>query len=141
MPPLNRDEPPASLLMKNPLRVLVTRAYPPDLTSKLASEFQVIAPPDEHQSFNYEDVLRQAAGLSAIINQGELPIDAPLIGAAPQLRIVANTSIGVNNLALAPMRLRAIWGTNTPDAFVDATADCTLGLMLMVARRMGEGER
>ena len=127
--------------MKNPLRVLVTRTYPPDLTSILASEFEVIAPPDEHQSFNYEDVFRQAAGLSAIINQGELPIDAPLIAAAPQLRIVANTSIGVNNLALGPMRLRSIWGTNTPDAFVDATADCTLGLMLMVARRMGEGER
>lgn len=127
--------------MKNPLRILVTRAYPPDLTSKLASEFDVIAPPDEHQSFNYDDVLRQAGGLAAIINQGELSIDAPLIAAAPQLKIVANASIGVNNLALAPMRVRSIWGTNTPEAFVDATADCTLGLLLMVARRMGEGER
>lgn len=122
-------------------RVIITRPYPPDLIAVLATQAEVIAPAGGSEGLTYDDVMRHADGLTAIINQGELPIDARLIAAAPQLKIVANASIGVNNLALDAMRARLIWGANTPDAFVDATADCTLGLLVMLARRLGQGER
>jgi glyoxylate reductase len=127
--------------MKAPRRVVVTRPYPADLLDTLASHAEVIAPVGADQSLGYDDVCRHAGRLAAIINQGEIPIDAHLMALAPELRIVANASIGVNNLALDAMRARSIWGINTPDAFVDATADCTLGLLVMLARRLGEGER
>jgi glyoxylate reductase len=122
-------------------RVVVTRLYPADLLDTLAPHAEVIVPDREDQSLGYEEVCRHAGNLTAIINQGEIPIDARLMAMAPGLKIVANASIGVNNLALDAMRARSIWGINTPDAFVDATADCTLGLLVMLARRLGEGER
>ncbi len=122
-------------------RVLVTQSYPHDLLAMLAAQAEVIVPPDLSQSLTSADVGRLAGELTAIINQGEVSIDRELIAAAPRLRIVANASIGINNLALDAMRTRRIWGTNTPDAFVDATADCTLGLLLMLVRRLGKGER
>src|SRR5690606_7694558 len=38
-------------------------------------------------------------------------------------------------------RARGIVVTNTPDVLTDDTADLAIALMLMVARRLGEGER
>jgi glyoxylate reductase len=122
-------------------RVLVTRRYPSEIIAPLAAHAEIIMPPNGADALGIAAVRDQADRLAAIINQGELPIDVALLEVTPQLRIVANASIGVNNLALAPLRARAIWATNTPDAFVDATADCTLGLLIMLARRLGEGER
>jgi glyoxylate reductase len=127
--------------MKLPRRVVVTRRYPSDLLATLAPHAEVIVPANDDQSFDYDDVCSHGPNLAAIINQGEIRIDPQLMAMVPALKVVANASIGVNNLALDAMRARSIWGTNTPDAFVDATADCTIGLLLMLARRLGEGER
>ena len=121
--------------------VLLTRTYPPDLVAALAAQARVVVPANAADSLGYDAVLAQGAALAAVINQGELRIDATLLDATPRLRIVANTAIGVNNLALDLMRARGVWGTNTPDAFVDATADCALGLIITLLRRIGEGER
>ena len=134
-------DPPLLRIMNPRRRVVVTRPYPGDLLETLAPHADLIVPGHEDQSLGYDDVCRHAAHLTALINQGEIPIDARLMAMAPGLKIVANASIGVNNLALDAMRARAIWGINTPDAFVHATADCTLGLLVMLVRRLGEGER
>lgn len=121
--------------------VLITSRYPDDLLVDLARETLVVMPASDAHFFNYAEVLERAGRVSAIINQGEISIDPRLIAAAPALRIVANASIGINNFEIDFMRQRGIWGTNTPGAFVDATADCTMGLLLMLARRLGEAER
>jgi glyoxylate reductase len=121
--------------------VLVTRRYPADLMAALAAHAETLMPADDRGALGLAQVREHGGRLAAIINQGELPIDGGLLAAAPRLRIVANAAIGVNNFAPDAMRARAVWGTNTPDAFVDATADCTLGLLLTLARRLGEGER
>jgi glyoxylate reductase len=127
--------------MSSRLSVLVTRSYPADLVASLSALAEVIMPPDDRQGLGPDEVHRHASTLGAIINQGEIPIDESLLAAAPQLRIVANASIGVNNIDLAVAHRRGLWCTNTPTAFSDATADCTLGLLIMLARRLGEGER
>lgn len=121
--------------------VLVTRRYPADLVSALAAHAETLMPADDRGALGLDQVHAHGPRLAAIINQGELPIDSGLLAAAPRLRIVANAAIGVNNFTPDAMRARAVWGTNTPEAFVDATADCTLGLLLTLARRLGEGER
>ncbi len=63
--------------------------------------------------------------------------------AAPtrRVRIVANFGAGVNLIDLAAARRHQVVVTNTPDVLTDCTADLTLALILMVARRLGEGER
>ena len=56
-------------------------------------------------------------------------------------RILANFGVGYNHIDVAAARAVGITVTNTPGAVTDATADIALMLMLMSARRAGEGER
>lgn len=59
----------------------------------------------------------------------------------PRARLLANFGVGYNHIDVAAARAAGITVTNTPGAVTDATADIALTLMLMAARRAGEGER
>ncbi len=82
--------------------------------------------------------IREADGLIAFLTDA---IDQELFSLAPRLAVVANVAVGVNNVDLAAARKAGVVITNTPDVLTDATADCTMALILMVTRRLGEGER
>lgn len=69
------------------------------------------------------------------------PVDAAFLAAAPKLKIVANVAVGYNNIDVAACTARGVTVTNTPGVLTDATADLTMGLILMVTRRLAEGER
>ena len=56
-------------------------------------------------------------------------------------KILANFGVGINHINVATARDHGITVTNTPGAVTDATADIGLTLLLMSARRAGEGER
>ncbi len=56
-------------------------------------------------------------------------------------RLLANFGVGYNHIDIAAAKTAGIHVTNTPGAVTDATADIALTLMLMTARRAGEGER
>jgi lactate dehydrogenase-like 2-hydroxyacid dehydrogenase len=49
--------------------------------------------------------------------------------------------VGYNHIDVAAAKAAGVVVTNTPGAVTDATADIALTLMLMTARRAGEGER
>lgn len=56
-------------------------------------------------------------------------------------RILANFGVGYNHIDVDAAKAAGMTVTNTPGAVTDATADVALTLMLMSARRAGEGER
>lgn len=56
-------------------------------------------------------------------------------------RCLANYGVGYNHIDVAAARAAGLVVTNTPGAVTDATADIALTLILMTARRAGEGER
>ncbi|PTX54432.1 hydroxypyruvate reductase [Litoreibacter ponti] len=60
---------------------------------------------------------------------------------APRTKLLANFGVGFNHIDVDAAREQGIAVTNTPGAVTDATADIALMLMLMTARRAGEGER
>ncbi len=60
---------------------------------------------------------------------------------APRARLLANFGVGYNHIDAEAARAAGVAVTNTPGAVTDATADIALGLILMTARRLGEGER
>jgi len=68
-------------------------------------------------------------------------VDAAVIDAAPNLKVIANVAVGFDNIDVAYARSKGIVVTNTPDVLTDATADLTWALILAVTRRIGEGER
>ena len=56
-------------------------------------------------------------------------------------KMLANFGVGFNHIDVDAARAANIAVTNTPGAVTDATADIAMTLMLMSARRAGEGER
>ena len=59
----------------------------------------------------------------------------------PRAQILANFGVGYNHIDVAAARAAGLSVSNTPGAVTDATADIALMLILMTARRAGEGER
>jgi glyoxylate reductase len=69
-------------------------------------------------------------------------VDAAYLDAAgPQLRIVANYAVGIDNVDLEAARAREVVVSNTPGVLTNATAEHTIGLMLALLRRICEGDR
>ena len=59
----------------------------------------------------------------------------------PQLKVVANYAVGLNNVDLAAAAERNVVVANTPDVLTRATAELAVGLMLAQLRRIAEGDR
>ena len=59
----------------------------------------------------------------------------------PRCKLLANFGVGYNHIDVAAAARVGVAVSNTPGAVTDATADTALTLMLMSARRAGEGER
>jgi D-3-phosphoglycerate dehydrogenase len=83
------------------------------------------------------EYLAGAVGMIA----GMEPIDAPVLDAAPDLRVISRFGVGYDNNDLEAATQRGIVVTYVPDAMVDAVADLTMGLLLSVARRIPEMDR
>ncbi|AHM04352.1 D-3-phosphoglycerate dehydrogenase [Roseibacterium elongatum DSM 19469] len=59
----------------------------------------------------------------------------------PRCKLLANFGVGYNHIDVPAARAAGVAVTNTPGAVTDATADIAMTLILMTARRAGEGER
>lgn len=90
-----------------------------------------------------ESELRDAMGrYDAILPTVTDRLPAPVFDApAARTRILANYGVGFAHIDTEAARSHGITVTNTPDVLSECTADIAMTLMLMVARRAGEGER
>lgn len=68
-------------------------------------------------------------------------VDKEVIDEAPELKVIANCAVGVNNIDVSYARRRGILVTNTPEVLTEATADLTLALILATTRRLVEADR
>jgi len=59
----------------------------------------------------------------------------------PRCKMLANFGVGYNHIDVDAAKAAGLQVSNTPGAVTDATADIAITLMLMAARRAGEGER
>jgi len=123
------------------MRVLVTLQIPPEDLAPLDGIAEIIMPDDPQHALTHQQVCERIAGCQGLLNQGELHVDQRVLDAAPDLKVVANCAMGIDNLDLDAITARNIWATNTPDAFVESTADVTLGLLISVARKFGVAEK
>lgn len=67
-------------------------------------------------------------------------VSCRLMEALPNLEIIAQFGVGVNNIDLAAARSRGVSVVNTPDVLTADTADTALALILAVARRVCEAD-
>jgi lactate dehydrogenase-like 2-hydroxyacid dehydrogenase len=125
--------------------LLVTRKLPEAIEARAARDYDArLNPQDEPWSTDGAEIARRAreAGAAGILGAAGDRLDAACIGALPDsVRIVTTFSVGTDHIDLAAAKARGIVVTNTPEVLSFATAECAFTLMLMAARRAGEGER
>jgi len=108
-------------------RVHVTGSVPAVITDALAQDFELVPEPGG------------ADGILALLTTR---VDgAYLDGAGPQLAIVANYGVGVDNVDLEAARSRDVQVANTPDVLTKTTAELALAITLSLLRRVTEGDR
>jgi glyoxylate reductase len=126
--------------MPKPL-VVITSRYSDALVAKLERHASVIQGADQLKGMPRSEILRLMGDCVGLITQAELKIDGELIAHAPKLRVVANATAGFDNMNVAAMRERRIWGTNCPDSFSADTASYAISLMLALTRNILAADR
>jgi len=121
--------------------ILLTRRWPAQVESYLAARYEITLNerdmPLDPQAL--QDALRSFdAVCPTVTDQFTVQV---LQAGATRCRILGNYGVGVSHIDLAACREAGIVVTNTPDVLTESTADLAVLLMLMVARRAGEGER
>jgi glyoxylate reductase len=119
--------------------VVLTADYPEVARDLLAGQFDVVAHPTEHQR-SEEQIITLLAEADAAITLLSDPLTRRVLEANPNLRMIANYAVGVNNVDLEAARELGIVVTNTPGVLTEATADLTMALILAVMRRLAEGD-
>lgn len=123
-------------------RLLITRRLPDRVLEAARARFDVtlrdrtgVLSPDELRAAlrDYDAVLPTLGDRF----QADVFADVP----APRAKILANFGVGYNHIDAVAAKAAGLAVTNTPGAVTDATADIALSLILMTARRLGEGER
>lgn len=80
------------------------------------------------------EALKKAEGL---IGSG-MKIDEALLEKAPNLKMIANKSVGYDNLDIDLLKRKSIKASNTPGVLDETVADTVMALMLSAARRVTE---
>ena len=123
-------------------KLLITRRLPDRVLDSARDRFDVtlrdrteVLSPDELRAAlrDYDAVLPTLGDRF----QPDVFADVP----NPRAKILANFGVGYNHIDAEAAKAAGIAVSNTPGAVTDATADIAVSLILMTARRLGEGER
>jgi len=124
------------------MRLLITRPLPERVVAAARADFDVTLRP-ETSPLTQAEMVAALADFDVILpTLGDL-FRAPVFAAcpAPRARLLANFGVGYNHIDVTAARAAGLAVTNTPGAVTEATADIAMTLLLMTARRAGEGER
>ena len=126
--------------INNKPKIFVHSWIAKDLKSRLEENFDI----DQHDAseviLSGDNLLKRVINVEGIIAQAPI-IDKNLLQSCPNLKIVSNVAVGVDNIDVHSCTEMGIQVTNTPGVLNDAVADMSMALLLAVARRIPEGER
>ena len=89
----------------------------------------------------HEEVVKMAAECDAFLPEGIDPIDAEVLDNASRLKIIADRSVGTDNVDIPTATRNGVLLTNTPGILQDACADMTFALLLSFARQVTRSDR
>lgn len=122
-------------------RVILTRRWPAAVEAALNERFDARLNPDD-EPFSRPALIAALKEADALCPTVTDRLDAEVL-ATPGIRtrLIANVAVGYNNIDVSAAEKAGIAVTNTPGVLTDCTADLAMTLLLMTARRTGEGER
>ena len=121
------------------LNVFVGRPVFEEVLDSLRQHFEVT----DNQAdalFSPAELVAKLQGHAGAITTGTERIDAALLAACPDLKVVANMAVGYNNFDVPAMTAAGVQATNTPDVLTETTADFGFALLMATARRITESE-
>jgi lactate dehydrogenase-like 2-hydroxyacid dehydrogenase len=124
------------------LKLLISRRLPESVMAAAEARFEVTCRTTT-QPMTHADCMEALADYDAVLPTLGDAFWAEAFAAvpAPRCGLLANFGAGFNHIDVEAARAAGIAVTNTPGAVTEATADIALTLILMTARRAGEGER
>ena len=126
----------------NSKRVLVTRRIFPEALELIGQHARVElwpedAPPSSEQLRDMVAAGRVHGLLTNVMDR----VDASLMEASPELQVISQVSVGLDNVDLTEATRRGIPVGFTPGVLAKATADLGFGLLLAAARRITHSDR
>lgn len=122
------------------MRILITRRWPEEVERAMAARFDVVLN-ETDKPLSQADLAAAMGAFDVLCPTVSDRIDAAVIAGGERVKLIANYGVGFDHIDLAAAKARGIAVTNTPGVLTDATADIAMTLLLMAARRAGEGER
>ncbi|MDH3888155.1 MAG: D-glycerate dehydrogenase, partial [Gammaproteobacteria bacterium] len=122
-------------------KIIVTRRWPEQVEKILSQKYDA--------QLNVDDVPMTVAELQDAFRSADavLPtvsdkIDAEVLSATPmKAKMIGSFGVGFNHIDLEAAKAAGLTVSNTPEVLTECTADLAMALLLMAARRAGEGER
>ena len=122
-------------------RIIVTRRWPQAVEKILSEKFDAV--------LNSDDTPMDSAALQAAMRDCDALCPTVSDKISPDIincegrnaKLLANFGVGFNHIDIDAAGNAGVAVSNTPHVLTDCTADLAMTLMLMIARRAGEGER
>ncbi|MCG8324257.1 MAG: D-glycerate dehydrogenase [Thiotrichales bacterium] len=123
-------------------KVLLTRRWPAEAEARATDSFDTTLNEDDHK-MSVDELKAAMQEYDAVCpTVSDFQINADILGVENRkCKILANFGVGFNNIDTDAAKDAGVVVTNTPGVLTDCTADIAMTLLLMVARRAGEGER
>lgn len=119
------------------MRVLVSDPLAEAGVAKLAAEFDV----DVRIGLDKPDLLAVIGRYDAIVVRSATQVDADVVAAGHNLKVIARAGIGLDNVDVAAATTRGVLVCNAPQSNVISAAEHTVALMLALARKVPQADR
>lgn len=117
-------------------RLLVVAPIPPELRRRLEERYELV----EYRP-DGSGALPPTAGFRVAVTTSAAGASAELMAALPDLGLIACNGAGLEKFDLAAAARGGIAVRNTPGVVTEDTADCAIGLIYAVVRRIAEADR
>ncbi len=123
-------------------KVLLTRQWPAEAEARAKELFDVHLNEDDHK-MSVEELQEAMKNYDVVCpTVSDFQINAEILNVeGRKCKALCNFGVGFNNIDTDAAKAAGVVVTNTPGVLTDCTADIAMTLLLMVARRAGEGER
>jgi glyoxylate reductase len=95
----------------------------------------------EDRVLSKEELMARLKGMDGMLCLLTDEIDAEIMDAEPNLKVISNYAVGFNNIKVDEATKRGIPVTNTPGVLTETTADMAWTLLMAIARRVVEADK
>ncbi|MGB0597438.1 MAG: 2-hydroxyacid dehydrogenase [Rubripirellula sp.] len=121
-------------------KIFLTRELPPETMALLHDQCELTMN-REDRVLEKSEIIAGIQGCDGLLCLLTDTIDADIMDANPDLKVIANFAVGFNNIDVAAATKRKLPITNTPGVLTETTADMAWALLMDAARRVSEGDR